>query len=127
MGKHHQRLDSKKKQRKVYVNQPHVRRREAKVRALKIRENIRREYVDKKAGKSYGSGCNDPSQKANEKGVNTKCKEDKPTCKLCGKLGHTTTRSRHCTSTTYVPKVKKGTLILQNVALAMYLYFTHTK
>jgi hypothetical protein len=31
---------------------------------VKIQENIRKECVDKKAGKTYGSGCNDPAQKA---------------------------------------------------------------
>jgi hypothetical protein len=47
-----------------YIKQPHVHKWEAKVQALKIQENIRREYIDKKAGKSYGPGINDPSQKA---------------------------------------------------------------
>ena len=116
----HQRMDKNKKWRQGYRSQPHVRRREAKVRALKIRENIRREYVDKKAGKSYGSGCNDPSQKEpGKKTNNRKSGEEKRPCSHCGKLGHTTTRSQHCTFTTYKPKKKEGKFCLASVPFPM--------
>ena len=43
MKTHHQRLDNEKKTKQKYAKQPHVRRREAKIRALKIRDNIRKE------------------------------------------------------------------------------------
>jgi hypothetical protein len=46
---HHRRMDNHKKWRKTYDKLPHdVQRREAKVHTLKIRENIWREYCDKK-------------------------------------------------------------------------------
>ena len=62
------------------------------VRLIKIRENIRREYEDKKAGKSYGSGCNDASEKA--KGEKTPASvKKKALCGFCGKVGHSTRRS----------------------------------
>ncbi len=94
-------------------------------RALKIRENIRREYVDKKAGKSYGSGINDPSQKAAEEGDNVK-KPKKPPCAHCGLQGHSTTRSKKCLFTTYVEKPKEGEFRLANVHLPKYRNFAHT-
>ena len=50
MKTHNQQLDNAKEMRKKYVKQPHVHKREAKVWALKIGDNIRKEYVDKKAG-----------------------------------------------------------------------------
>ncbi len=70
-------------------------------RALKIRENIQREYVDKKAGKSYRSGMNDPSQKAGKEGDDVKkptkpTKPKKPPCAHCGLKGHSTTTSKKC-------------------------------
>jgi hypothetical protein len=70
-------------------------------RAVRIRENIRKGYVDKKAGKSYGSGCADPAQKgADAMKDNDKKREKKPPCSHCGKIGHSTRRSQHCTFTT---------------------------
>ena len=54
--------------------------REAKVRALRIRENIRKDYADKKAGKTYSSGINDPTKSEST------AKEMK-TCSFCGKNG----------------------------------------
>jgi hypothetical protein len=111
MRSHHQALDNKKKWRKEYSKQPHVRQREAKVRALRIRENIRKEYADKKAGKSYSSGCNDPFEKAKEEKKMGETKEEKLPCGHCGKKGHSTTRSRYCTFTTYSPKLKKGKFV----------------
>jgi hypothetical protein len=127
MGTHHRRLDAKKVWKKRYDKQPHVRRREAMVRALKIRENIRKEYVDKKAGKSYGSGMNDPSQKASEESDDVKKppKPKKPPCAHCGLKGHSTTRSKKCLLTTYVEKKKEGKFRLANVHLPKYPYFAH--
>jgi hypothetical protein len=124
MMAHHRRLDTNKAWKKEYVNQPHVRRREATVRSLKIRDNIRKEYVDKKAGKSYGSGINDPSQKVS--GDNTNVKKKKPPCQYCGKSGHKTRRSRYCTQTTYVPEKTIGKFCQDNVLALMYTFVTHT-
>ena len=119
MAINHQQLDKNKKWRQRYGSQPYVQRCEAKIWALKIQENIRREYVDKKAGKSYGLGCNDPSQKALGKTNNCKSGEEKRPCSHCGKLGHTTTRSQHCTFTTYKPKKKEGKFCLASVPFPM--------
>jgi hypothetical protein len=128
MGTHHRRLDAKKVWKKRYDKQPHVRRREAMVRALKIRENIRKEYVDKKAGKSYGSGMNDPSQKAAKEGDDVKkpTKPKKPPCAHCGLKGRSTTRSKKCLLTSYVEKLKEGKFHLANVHRPKYRNFAHT-
>ena len=125
MQKHHAFLDKRRGKRYIYDKQPHVRRREAVVRSVKIRENIRREYENKKAGKSYGSGCNDPSQKAqNEKKPVSEKK--KAICGFCGKVGHSTRRSRQCTFTTFKPKLKCGKSRPSNVTVTMYPSLTHT-
>jgi hypothetical protein len=95
--------------------------------SLKIRENIRREYEDKKAGKSYGLGCNDPSQKAKEKGDKKPASDKKKgLCGFCGNMGHVTRRSKECTFTTYKAKLKCGKCCLANVTVPMYPYSTHT-
>jgi hypothetical protein len=99
---HHQRLDNLKKSRKSYKVQLYVHKCNAMARAIRIWEKIRREYVDKKAGKSYGLGSNDPAQKATDAmGDNHKKDEEKPPYRHCGKVDHSTTRSQHCTFTTY--------------------------
>ena len=103
-----------------------MRKREAKIRALKIRDNIRKEYVDKKAGRSYASGCNDPSQKEVKNVKNCKTGVEKPVCPQCGKIGHKTSRSRNCTFTTYQPHIKEGKFCLENVAVTMYPNLAHT-
>ena len=120
MQKHHERLDKKRSTRYEYDKRPEVRRREAVVRSIKIRENIRREYEDKKAGKSYGSGCNDPSQKAKEKGDKKPASVNKKAiCGFCGKMGHVTRRSQQCTLTTFKPKLKCGKSRPSNVTVPM--------
>ena len=97
-------------------------------RALKIREHIQREYVDKKAGKSYGSGMNDTSQQAAKEGDDVKMpmKTKKPPCAHCGLKGHSTTRSKKCLLTTYVEKPKEGEFRVTNVHLPKCQKFAHT-
>jgi hypothetical protein len=106
----HWRMDKAKILRTEYHKRPDVRRRSAKGRALKIRENIRREYVDKKAGKTYGAGSNDPSAKLDKSTGNKKQKRTTKSriCEFCGKKGHSTKRSKNCTYTTSKDKVKAG-------------------
>jgi hypothetical protein len=117
------------------AKQPHVRRKEATIRALRIRENIRKEYTDKKSGKSYGSGSNDPASKAAARENNASASKEKngitgeqkkSSCPLCGKFGHKTKRSRHCTFSTFKPKLKNGKFRILRVVLCMYSLFTHT-
>jgi hypothetical protein len=121
MLKHHQTLDKARSRRYKYDREPHVRRQEAMVPSLRIRENIRREYQDKKVGKSYGSGCNDPSQKAEGETAEggKKPAKKKALCGFCGKMGHSTRRSSQCTLTTYVAKLKCGKSRPSNVTLHM--------
>jgi hypothetical protein len=121
MQKHHETLDNRRSKRYKYNEEPHVRRQEAMVRSLRIRENIRREYQDKKAGKSYGLGCNDPSQKAEgEKAEGgKKPAKKKALCGFCRKMGHSTRRSSQCTLTTFVAKLKCGKSRPSNVTLHM--------
>ena len=113
----HRRMDKKKMNRTDYILRPEVRKQSAIARAVKIRENIRREYSDKKAGKTYASGCNDPSVKADEgegeKGCTTK--KGKVICPFCQKVGHKTKRSKYCTYTTAKPATKKGKFSHLNV------------
>jgi hypothetical protein len=106
----HRRMDKKKINRTDYAQRPEVRKQSAIARAVKIRENIRREYCDKKAGKTYGSGSNDPSAKANEDDMENSCSKKKPkaVCPFCQKVGHKTRRSQYCTFTTAKPATKKG-------------------
>jgi hypothetical protein len=103
----HQRMDRKKINRTDYDLRPEVRKQAATARAIKIRENIRREYCDTKAGKTYGSGSNDPSAKANEENGCSK-KKGKAICPFCQKVGHKTRRSKYCTYTTAKSATKKG-------------------
>jgi hypothetical protein len=51
-----------------------------------------------------------------------KCDEEKQICSHCGKIGHTTTRSRQCTFTSYKSRAKKGKFHLVHVAVPMYPY-----
>jgi hypothetical protein len=103
----HRRMDKRKIVRNDYEKRPEVRRQNATARAVKIRENIRREYCDKKAGKTYGSGTNDPSAKANEEtGCSTK--KVKAICPFCQKVGHKTRRSKYCTYSTAERSTGKG-------------------
>jgi hypothetical protein len=117
MHLHHSRLDTRKITKKAYDTLPAVRRRRASGRAVRIRENIKKVLQDKKKGKSYGSGINDPSQ------AEEKCKpkkQSKSICPFCGKIGHSRQRHRDCTFTTYVAKAKKGRLSHVNVAFVKY-------
>jgi len=116
---HHRALDKKRKSRYKNDKLPEVRRREAVARAVRIRENIRKEYTDKKAGRSYGSGCNDPASKAAAKEKNCKTKLKKHSCPHCGKLGHVTKRSRFCTFTTWKEQLKFGKSRQINVSTLM--------
>jgi hypothetical protein len=104
-------MDRKKINRTDYALHPEVRKQNAVARALKIRENIRREYTDKKEGKTYGSGSQDPSAKAKEedqeKGSTSKRKE-KPVCQFCQKVGHKTKRSKYCTYSTPKEATENG-------------------
>ena len=80
-----------------------MRRRQAAGRAVKIREKIKKLFADKKEGKSYESGMNDPSKKENKsKKVNTSI------CQFCQKVGHSRKSSKECTFTTWKPKIKSG-------------------
>ena len=117
----HQRMDKKKLNRNQYDLRPEVRKQAATTCAIKIRENIRREYHDKKAGMTYGAGSNNPSAKANEEG-NTKTRKEKPVCPFCQKVGHKTRRSKYCTFTTAVPVAKKGKKSQLNVVVGKAAY-----
>jgi hypothetical protein len=90
--------------------QPEVRRHQAAGHAIKIREKIRKLFKDKKAGKSYGLGMNDPSKK--------ECKgkkENTNECNHCGKIGHSRRSSKDCTFTTHKNKKKSGKYGLTDV------------
>jgi hypothetical protein len=112
LNTHHVRLDKQKIRKKHWSNLPAVRRRSAAARALRIRENFRKLIEDKKKGKSYKSGMNDPS-KGEETGTGdtetgTGDTKRKRQCKSCGKIGHTMRSHRDCTNSTYKPKNKQG-------------------
>jgi hypothetical protein len=62
MNTHHMRLDKEKIWKKVWSKLPVIKRHNAAIHALRIRENFRKLLEDKKAGKSYGSGINNPSK-----------------------------------------------------------------
>ena len=108
MGTMHRRMDKTKLNRKDYALRPEVRKQGAVARALKIRENIRREYTDKKAGNTYGSGSNDPSAKAKEDKASKAQRRKTTICEFCQKVGHKTKRSKHCTFTTAGGGKEKG-------------------
>jgi hypothetical protein len=110
MHGHHEFLDKQKIRKTSWAKLPAVRRRHAAQRAIKIRENIRKVLQDKKAGKSYGSGINDPSKK-------DRCKEK--ICPACKKVGHIRKNHRDCTFSTYSKKKEKGEFGLENVVQPM--------
>jgi hypothetical protein len=114
LNTHHVRLDNEKIRKKNWSNLPAVKRRNAAIRAIRIRENFRKLLADKKAGKSYGSGINDPSK--TESDGDTK---PKPRCKSCGKIGHSKRTHRDCTNSTYVPKKKPGKFRQVHVTVPM--------
>jgi hypothetical protein len=113
MMTHHERLDKLKIRKAAYRKLPEVRRRNAAARAIKIRENIRKVLEDKKAGKEYGSGIADPSQKTKSE------RKDNSQCKHCGKMGHSRRSHRDCTLTTFSVKKKQGEFRLENVVVPM--------
>jgi hypothetical protein len=102
LNDHHQRLDKNKVRKRKYDVQPEVRRRQAAGRAVKIREKIRKLFEDKKAGKSYGSGMNDPSKKEAKAGS-----KNTNICEFCKKVGHSRKSSKKCLFTTWKPKKAK--------------------
>jgi hypothetical protein len=120
---HHVMQDQQKVQKNDYAKLPAVRRRQAAQRAIKIRENIRKVLQDKKAGKSYGSGINDPSKKENSDSgtkVLSKAKRMKTKiCPSCKKVGHIRKNHRDCTFSTYSAKKDKGKFDLKNVVVSM--------
>jgi hypothetical protein len=105
---------------------PAVRRRQAAQRAIKIRENIQKVLQDKKAGKSYGSGINDPSKKgASESGIKVPAKKlgsEMKICPSCKKVGHSQKNHCDCTFSTYSGKKERGKFDLENVVVPMYSY-----
>ena len=111
MRQHHQRLDKNKIRKRNYDVQPEVRRRQAAGRAIKIREKIKKLLEDKKEGKSYGSGMNDPSKKE-KKGR----KFNTSICQFCQKVGHSRKSSKDCTFSTYKPKKKKGKIVVTSMS-----------
>jgi hypothetical protein len=116
MNTHHVRLDKLKMRKAIYDKLPAVKRRNATARAIRIRENFRKLIQDKKAGKTYGSGINDPSKKEEQGAGETK---QKLPCKHCGKLGHSMKTHRDCTFSTYRVRKKKGKLRQKNVTVPM--------
>jgi hypothetical protein len=103
LNRHHLRLDKDKIRKRKYDVQPEVRRRQAAGRAIKIREKIRKLHEDKKEGKSYGSGMNDPSKKEDKNG-----KKNTNICEHCKQVGHSRRSSKKCLLSTWKPKKKKS-------------------
>jgi hypothetical protein len=79
--------------------------------AIKIRENLKRVNMDKKAGNAYGSNSMiHPRRNKLQMMITENCSEEKPIRSHCGKKGHSMTRSCHCTFTTYKLTMKNGSL-----------------
>jgi hypothetical protein len=104
-GLSHRRLDKKKIWHKNYSNKLEVRRARCLVRALKIRENIRKVLQDKKDGKTYATGMNGPKLAKKPKKEKGTTKPSVP-CSHCGKLGHKMRTHRDCGESTYKKKGK---------------------
>ena len=89
---------------------------------LKLGRTSEGNFTDKKAGKTYGSGSNDPSAKATDDKASKARQRKTAVCEFCQKVGHKTKRSKHCTFTTAVGGTGKGKNRRLNVVVEIVSY-----